>query len=269
MRAAAAPVLACALVAGVAPAAAAYPYDARLTLAPGAERFLKVRFSITGVAVDPPGAVAIDVLPSDEVFVTVPQDAHGAATLLVAGVDRAMAWELCLEADPAGCPPKTDPLAARADCPDLATRREDGGVVWEAKVATPACFASLRRHFARAEVDPGALRLLLEEAGARDLFGTVERAVAADPLTKGLALSWLGPTLILSGPAARETVARALVHLFRAVVGRVSYDDRTVTLPSASGAPRIHSPFVTLPTSAPALVLPTASPPSRAGQRHP
>lgn len=247
--------------------AAAVPYEGKLVLAPGTEQFLKIRFSVTAVAVDPPGAVAVEVLPSDELFLTVPPHARGTATLLVAGIDRASGWALCLETDPAACPPRTEPLAARSACPDLAPTKEDGTPVWSAHVKTPACLAALRSAFARAEVDPGALRLLLDEPAARALYATVEQAVAADPAARGPTLSWLGPTLILSGPAARETVGRVLLHLFRAVVGRVSYDDRTVTLPSAPGAPRIHSPFVTIPPGPPPA--PPTPPPARAPQRSP
>lgn len=228
--------------------ALAVPFDARVRVPAGSEKFLRAPIEVTGVAVEPPASATVEVLPSGEVFVTAADDARGTATVLLAGLDRAVTWELCLESDPAACPAPTDPLAAKSACPDLAHTKEDGDPVWAVNVTTPACYAALRSAFARADVEVKTLRVVLDENAARDLWTKVEQAIARDPETKALRVSWIGPTLVLKGRATRPVVARALLHASKYVVGAISYDDRTEAPPAAP-----KTPTFTLPGSAPRI----------------
>lgn len=214
--------------------ARAVPPDARVVMAPGTERFLRAGFVVTDVAVDPPGRLEAELLPSEEILVTVPADAAlEQATVLAIGVDRIHAFEVCVSrAKGADCPPPTSVFEAKKACPDLSEGREDGETVVTGTVRDVPCLDALRAALARAELPPGSLRLVLEETPARAFFGRVTERIKNDPEARGLKAAYYGATLRLQGNVPRAAVRRALVHAYRETVGRVSYEDRTVSPPA-------------------------------------
>lgn len=212
--------------------AAAVPPDARLVLAPGAEKFLKTRFRVDTVLVEPEGLVHAEGLPANEVYVTVPPGAKGAGLVLAIGLDRVFAWDLCV-GDPRDCPSETVITTARAACPGLAQITDDGKQLWTATVKDVACLNALRDALAHAGFPGDRLRLVLEETAARAFYQRVGDGIAKDPACKGLVSGYYGATLKLSGRAPRRAVDRAVLHAYAETVGRVSFDAALVTLTDA------------------------------------
>src|SRR4051812_8149372 len=110
----------------LATSASALPADARLTLTPGTEKFLRAPIEVIDVVTEPEGIVTAEVMPSGEIFVTVPAKAKGATTLFAIGQDLLFAWDLCIS----GCPPETSITQAKAACADLKQVTEDGKAFW-------------------------------------------------------------------------------------------------------------------------------------------
>lgn len=217
----------------LAPSASAVPPDERLVVAPGSDRFLRARFVVTDVAVEPEGRVQVELLPTEEILLTVPKDAkEGEVLVLAVGVDRVRAFDLCISGSDAGtrserCPRSGGLASATQACPGLKKGVEDGAPIYEATIATEACLTALRDALAHSDEDPGSLRFMLEEAPAQVFFDRVLKRIQADPKTRGLDAAYYGATLRLKGTVPREAVGRALIHAYRETVGRVSYDDRT------------------------------------------
>jgi hypothetical protein len=216
---------------GLAGAAGAVPPDARLTLQPGSEKFLRAPVDLVDVVAEPAGVVSAEVLPSKEIFVTVPPAATGAATLIAVGSDRLYAWDVCV----GRCPAETNIAAARSACPTLAQVTEDGQPLWTATVKDVRCLDALRNALSHATIPLKQLRFNLEENVAVEFFRRVEKAISDDPATHGLVASYYGATLKLSGEVPRSAVTRAVVHAWFETIGSVSFDDQT-TQPGSTTA---------------------------------
>lgn len=217
--------LACACALAWPVLAVAVPPDARLVLAPGAERFLKPGFSPADVVANPPGLVRAELLPSGEILVEPLAGARGPVAIFAIGSEAAFVWDACVSDDPArDCPRETSVDAARAACPSLGTVVEDGKSIVTATITSERCLDALRASLAHATVSPFALRFVLEEQPAQVLYRRVLGALKADPVTSGMRAGFLGATLHLSGSLTREGVSRAVVVAWREVPGRLSFE---------------------------------------------
>lgn len=205
----------------------AVPPDARLSFTAGEERFVRPPFKVEGLFVEPEGFVAVDALPSDELFVSVPKAAHGAGTLFVYGAGRVAAFELCVGKD--DCPGPTNAEDAKSACPDLARGTEDGAFVLRATVKDARCLDALKTSLRRAELHPKALRLVLEEGAIALVYKRVTEAVAREPGMQG---AFVGPTLTLGGKATRRAFERVLRAAWLESVGAATYDADALTLVS-------------------------------------
>ena len=220
--------LAIVLVGWVSRSAVALPADARLSLPPGGEKFLKAPIELLDVVTDPEGVITAEVLPSKEIFISATEGAKGSTTLIAIGPDLIFAWDVCV----GGCPPETPIATAKAVCPDLKQESDDGKMIWNAVVKDQKCFDALRTALAHTALRPQDLHFLLEEDVGMAFFRRVSAKVAADPKAKGLTAGYYGPTLKLTGDVPRSAVARAIVHAYAETLGAISYDDQTTTPPA-------------------------------------
>jgi hypothetical protein len=220
----------------VASAAAAWPVEDQVSLAPGEEKFLRVSFPVSGVVVEPAGGVDVEGFPSGELFVSVAPGGRGVVTLLAIGNDRAAAKRLCIGVP---CPEPTPIEKARGACPDLRKADDDGRSVWAATIRDDRCLRELVETLSRADVPPDSLRMIIDEAPARALMKRVIEDIGKDARCKGLSAAYVGATLKLTGKGDRTAIDRAVWHAFRASVGRVSFDAESVvrTEPSRPTGP--------------------------------
>lgn len=232
-----------ALVMNAATASALVP-SARVALAPGEDRFLKPGFAAVSVVVDPPGRVTAEPMPAGEIYVTVPADAKGPFRLLAIGRDRAAPFDLCV-GESSACPATTHVAAAKAACPDLEERPDDGPNRWFVTVRDERCLEALRTSLEHAEMSPDRLRLMLEEQSATSLVRSVLAEIAADRTCAGLTAGFYGPTLMLSGKASRAAVDRAVWIAHRMMPASLSFDLDQLTLTDPAPA-RIQAPPVEL-----------------------
>lgn len=232
--------------------ALAVPPDARLTLAPGRDQFLRTHFRIDSVLVEPAGLVHAEGLPANEVYVSAPKDAHGAGLLLVIGLDRLFAWDLCVATNPKDCPAQSDILQAKSACPDLAHKTDDGKPVWTATVQKPDCLEALQRVLVHAEPQ-SQLELTLDESVADDFFRGVTATISRDPACAGLTAGYYGATLKLTGAAPRGAIDHALLDAYRQTVGHISYDASAVTITDKPKPPPPQPPPVLLPYKGPPI----------------
>jgi hypothetical protein len=205
--------------------AGAFPADARLTLPPGAEKFLRAPIELVDVVTEPEGVITAEILPSNEIFISAAKNAKGWTTLLAVGPDLVYAWDVCVS----GCPPETTIATAKPACPDLKQVTEDRKQLWSVTVKDQKCFDALKASLAHAALRPTDLQVVLEEDVAIAFFRRVSTAVAADPRAKGVTAGYYGPTLKLSGEASRAAASRAVAHAYGETLGAISYDDQTST----------------------------------------
>lgn len=230
--------------------------NARVTLEPGAERFLKAGFPILSVIVEPAGLFTADGMDSGEVFVTVPASAKGPGTLLAFGADRVFAWDVCVGS--ADCPAATSILSAKPACPDAREFLEDGRPHMAATVKDDRCLAALRTALAHTEIPADRLRIVLEERVAMPMFREVNDLIAKDPACAGLSSGFYGATLKLTGRVRRAAVDRALWHAFRVMLGSITYDVDKVTFTDPVPPPPAVPPARLVPL--PPNLLPQAPP---------
>ena len=209
----------------------AVPPDARFTLAPGAEKFLRLPPETIDIVTDPAGLLTAEVLPSGELYVTASPTAKGSATLLAVAADRVYAWDVCI----GKCADETNIASAKKSCPDLAQTSEDGHPVWSVTIKDGACLEALRQALSHTTIPAQQLHLVLEEGPAMVFFARVAQAVKADAKSSGITASYYGATLMLRGQATQAAVSRAVLHAYYETVGHVSYDNQTEA-PKTDGA---------------------------------
>lgn len=206
-------------------AAHAFPADAQLWIAPDADRLLPVDFQLEGAFVDPPGALEVEAMQgASEVYVRAPGGAPRSSTLFAYSAYRLHAWSVCVAASKSDCPPPTPPTSVAKSCPGFGPVKEDGETFWAGAIKTDACLAALRKHLPRSDVSARSLRLVLEEAPARTLFGEILKAAKNDPELAEVKITFLGPTLALSGRAPRRAFERLLLTAWAHAPGSLSFD---------------------------------------------
>lgn len=224
--------------------ALAVPADGHVVLPPGGQRFLPIDFKLEGAFVHPEGVVEVDaMLDTNEVFVQASSSKSPAQVFVYAySAYRLNAWSVCVAHDPGQCPPASNPALAKAACPGFGPATEDGKAVWRGEVKTESCLAALLEHLKNARVSARDLRLVLEEEAARALFRNIASAIAKEPSLATAKVSFLGPTLNVSGKATRKALEALLLLAWDRTTGSVSFDaDKLEILPAALPAPKIQS----------------------------
>lgn len=238
-----------------APAVAlAVPPDARLLLAPGEQRFLKLHFAPKAVVVEPRGALQAESFGLPELFLSAPRPTKGPAYVFASGSDGVYVIDVCVEDDPAACPAETSLDSAKAACPGLRRASEDGEPVWQADVKSASCLDALRAALSHATVPARELRLVLDEAPAAEMYKRIYAALAADADTAHLRASFYGATMRLQGEATLAQVARAAALAWPHTLGRLTFEDLTK---------RVEPPRSDAPPPPAVRVLPAPSAPSQ------
>lgn len=220
--------------------ALAVPADEHLVVAPGGGRFLPIDFKLEGAFVHPRGDVEVEpMLDTNELFLQASSKAPAHAFVFAYSAYRLHAWSVCVASDPKKCPPASNPALASSACPGFGPAKEDGKPVWQGLVANEKCLNALLKHLKDARTSARDLRLVLEEGAARALFGSITAAIAREPSLSQVKVSFLGPTLNVSGKASREALETLLHLAWQRTPGSVSFDaDELEILPSAAPEPK-------------------------------
>ncbi|MFY2556471.1 hypothetical protein ACN469_02410 [Corallococcus terminator] len=208
-----------ALLALLVPAVAgAWPVDLVLPLEAGKERIQKLA-AVDWVEVEDASIASVEVLPGTNELLLSGQK-EGRTLLLLFAEGRFAVWRLTV-----GNPPPEDVTpklaSARKACPDLkATQGAERALT--ATVKDAACRAALLEVVRTDAYVARELELTFEVPALQEQLASI--VAALQPL--GLAASYSGAGLVVTGTTSREDWHRALWELFRRSVGRVPLEDR-------------------------------------------
>lgn len=214
------------LLAGlVSTAAAAWPVDASVDVAPGGEKFVRVGDAAWIDVVDP-SVVEAELFPSGELMLTPKREGETLVGVHAQGAFRVLRVRV-RKPGAAPAPPSIDGAkkAASAACPGL----EVTPSTVEAKVRDGRCRAALLALLREGPWLAGAVTLEFEVAALQDQLAALSRALGPN-----VRAYYRGAGLVLEGTADGAEHRRVLWAVFRGSAGRLALEDR-LTVPADAG----------------------------------
>jgi len=210
--------IAAVVLVAAAPAASAWPVNARFELAVGEEKFQRLTAD-AWVEVESPSVASVELFESAEVMLT--GKAPGSTLVLVHAEDRVVVWRVVVRAAPGkSAPPDLGPV--KKACRDV---KVEGGEL-TAAIRDEPCRQALMALLS-GDQDPFLakdLDLTFELAALQSQLKAVQAGLArAAPEVRAV---YVGAGLRLTGRATAAQRRRAYWEIFRASAGRLALEDR-------------------------------------------